>query len=76
MKSVYDHLSRGDVGPSFSRVWRSKLPEKIKIFMWVLEQKAILTKDNILGVNGKGTQGVTSVRILKIVIILCLLALF
>jgi hypothetical protein len=44
--------------------------------MWVLEQKAILTKDNILGVNGKGTQGVTSVRILKIVIILCLLALF
>jgi hypothetical protein len=43
---MYDHLSRDEVGVSFSRIWRSKLPKKIKIFMWLLEQKAILTKDN------------------------------
>jgi hypothetical protein len=48
VKSIYDHLSRGDVGPQFSRVWKSKLPEKIKIFMWLLEQKAILTKGNMI----------------------------
>jgi hypothetical protein len=48
VKSVYNHLSRGDAGPSFSKVWRSRLSEKIKIFMWLLEQKAILTKDNML----------------------------
>jgi hypothetical protein len=57
VKSVYDHLSRGDVGPSFSRVWRSKLPEKIKIFMWVLEQKAILTKDNMIRRKWQGDPG-------------------
>jgi hypothetical protein len=47
-KYVYDHLSREDVDPSFSRIWRSKLSEKIKILMWFLEQKGILTKDNMI----------------------------
>jgi hypothetical protein len=37
VKSVYDHLSRGVVTPMCSRIWKSKLPEKIKKFMWLLE---------------------------------------
>jgi hypothetical protein len=48
VKSIYDHLSRDVVRPQFSRIWKSKLPEKIKIFMWLLEQKTILTKDNMI----------------------------
>jgi hypothetical protein len=48
VKSVYDHLTKGDSGPSYKRIWKAKLPEKIKIFMWLLEQKAILTKENML----------------------------
>jgi hypothetical protein len=48
VKLVYDHLSRDKVGVSFSRIWRSKLPKKIKIFMWLFEQKAIHTKDNMI----------------------------
>jgi hypothetical protein len=29
-------------------IWKVKIPEKIKIFMWLVEQKAILTKDNMV----------------------------
>jgi hypothetical protein len=46
-KSVYEHLSRGNFGP-FRRICKARLPEKIKIFMWLLEKKAILTKDNMV----------------------------
>jgi hypothetical protein len=33
------------------------MPEKIKIFMWLLEQKAILTKDNMIKRNWQGDPG-------------------
>jgi hypothetical protein len=29
-------------------IWKVKIPEKIRIFMWLVEQKAILTKDNMI----------------------------
>jgi hypothetical protein len=29
-------------------VWKAKLPAKIKTFMWLVEQKATLTKDNMI----------------------------
>jgi hypothetical protein len=41
-------ICREVVRPQFNRIWRTKLLEKIKIFMWLLEQKVILTKDNML----------------------------
>jgi len=44
VKSTYD--SSDDNGDSFSRIWKAKLPYKIKIFLWLIEQGAILTKDN------------------------------
>jgi hypothetical protein len=37
-----------------TRVWRAKVPEKIKIFMWLVEQNAILTKDDVLRRNWHG----------------------
>jgi hypothetical protein len=32
----------------------SKIPEKVKIFMWLVAQKAILTKDNMIRRNWQG----------------------
>jgi hypothetical protein len=47
-KLVYDHLSKDDNGSHFQHIWKAKLPYKIKIFTWLLENNAILTKDNMI----------------------------
>jgi hypothetical protein len=51
---VYDHLTKTDNDPDYKRVWRAKVLEKIRIFMWLVEQNAILTKDNMLRKNWHG----------------------
>jgi hypothetical protein len=48
VKSVYNHMTKNEVGVDYKRIWKTKLPEKIKIFMWLLEQKVVLTKDNMV----------------------------
>ena len=53
-KSVYDHLSSEDVGPNFKHLWKAKIPYKIKIFLWLLENGAVLTKDNLIKRNWVG----------------------
>jgi hypothetical protein len=40
VKSVYNFLSSKDSVPPYARVWKEKIPEKIKIFMWLVEQGA------------------------------------
>jgi hypothetical protein len=47
-KSVYEHLTEHDQGYNFKHIWKSKIPYKIKIFTWLLERNAILTKDNMI----------------------------
>ena len=47
-KSVYNHLSFGEVGLHYRHIWKTKIPYKIKIFVWMLEQNAILTKYNMI----------------------------
>jgi hypothetical protein len=47
-KSVYDQLTSGDSGKHFQYIWKAKLPYKIKIFTWLMENNAILTKDNMV----------------------------
>jgi hypothetical protein len=54
VKSVYEHLTKEDRGNSFKMVWKAKIPAKIKTFMWLVEQDAILTKDNMLKRNWHG----------------------
>jgi hypothetical protein len=54
VKSVYEHLTKADNGPVFRRVWKAKVPEKIRTFMWLVEQNAILTKGNMLRKNWHG----------------------
>jgi hypothetical protein len=53
-KSIYNHLSNGVQGKKFQHIWKSKIPYKIKIFMWLVENNAILTKDNMIRRNLDG----------------------
>jgi hypothetical protein len=50
-------LPRDDNGNAYNRVWKSKVPEKIKMFTWLVEQKYILTKDNMVKRKWKGNPG-------------------
>jgi hypothetical protein len=47
-KTIYDHLTKNDCGSNFQHIWKSKIPLKIKIFTWQLENNAIPTKDNMV----------------------------
>jgi hypothetical protein len=51
VKSVYEHLTKEDYGSGYKRVWKEKMLEKIKIFMWLMEERSNLTKDNMLKRN-------------------------
>ena len=51
IKSVYDRLTSDDKGETYSRIWKAGLPYKIKIFLWLLEQDAILNKENMVRRN-------------------------
>jgi hypothetical protein len=48
------YVPKNDAGPPNKRIWKAKIPEKIKIFMWLIEQNDILTKDNLLERNPEG----------------------
>jgi len=48
VKSVYNGLTKNDSGLYHKRIWKGKIPPKIKIFLWLLTNDAILTKDNLL----------------------------
>jgi hypothetical protein len=48
VKSVYEHLTREYNGPAHKDISKAKIPEKVKIFMWLTAQKVILTKDNMI----------------------------
>jgi len=46
--SVYEFLTKEDSGLHYKHIWKAKIPYKIKIFMSLVENNAILTKDNLL----------------------------
>jgi hypothetical protein len=47
------NMQDGDGDPN-KRIWKAKNPLKIKIFMWLVNQNAILTKDNLVKRNWQG----------------------
>jgi len=53
-KSTYDHLTVGQSKGHFNHIWKAKIPYKIKIFTWLLEKDAVLTKDNLIKRNWLG----------------------
>lgn len=54
VKSVYNAMTRNDSGPYHKKIRRSKIPAKIKIFLWLMMNNATLTKDNLLRRNWVG----------------------
>jgi hypothetical protein len=47
IKSMYADIINGYTVFPRKYIWKIKLPLKIKIFMWFMYKKVILTKDNI-----------------------------
>ena len=47
-KSVYEVLTKENSRNHFKHIWKAKMPYKIKIFMWLVENNDILIKDNLL----------------------------
>jgi hypothetical protein len=54
VKSVYERHTKNENGPVYKDIWKAKILEKVKIFMWLLAPKAILTKDNMVRRNWQG----------------------
>jgi hypothetical protein len=54
VKSLYNALTKTDDGPDHKKVWKSKVQPKIKIFMWLLTNGALLIKDNMVKRNWSG----------------------
>lgn len=48
VKAMYNVLTKTEEGTDFKIIWKGKAPQKIKIFMWLVANNAILTKDNLL----------------------------
>jgi hypothetical protein len=48
VKSTYNALTSSDVGLYNKRIWKGKVPAKIKNFMWLMTKDAILTKYNLI----------------------------
>jgi len=56
VKSTYNHLCKNDYGHNNNKIWKAKLPIKIKIFLWLVCQNAILTKYNLCKRKWKGNK--------------------
>ncbi|WVZ70175.1 hypothetical protein U9M48_018861 [Paspalum notatum var. saurae] len=53
VQSIYKHLINNNTRVS-QDVWRTRLPLKIKIFMWYIKRGVLLTKDNLNRRNWRG----------------------
>lgn len=54
VKSMYRDLMDGHIVFPRKYLWKIKIPLKIKIFMWFLNRKVLLTKDNLAKRNWSG----------------------
>jgi hypothetical protein len=53
--SMYDRLCNLDVVPEKVSIWKTKVPLKIKVFLWFIHQGVTLTKDNLARKKWKGS---------------------
>jgi hypothetical protein len=58
VRSMY--LDALDTHPPFQhrKIWKWKLPLKIKVFLWFLQKGVVLTKDNLARKIGKRVRSV------------------
>jgi hypothetical protein len=54
VKSMYNDMLNGHTPYLKKYIWKMKVPLKIRIFMWFLHKKVILTKDNLVKRNWHG----------------------
>jgi len=54
VKSTYSHLCNIEASDPNKWIWKSKIPLKIKTFVWLTQQGAILTRDNLMKRNWHG----------------------
>lgn len=54
VKSLYNGLTKNESGNYHKRIWKGKIPEKIKIFLWLIANDAILTRENMKKRNWQG----------------------
>ena len=59
VKSNYKNLCSNEYGTHYNLIWKAKLPLKIKIWLWLIEHNAILTKDNLAKKNWTGNMQCT-----------------
>jgi hypothetical protein len=65
VKSMYKHLFSLEMNNPNKKLWEAKIPKKVKIFMWLICENAILTKDNLSSKNWQVTKDVSSAMFLK-----------
>ena len=56
VNSLYKRNVMDQVSVPYKFLWKSKLPQKIKIFIWLVVRNKILTKDNLKKRNWNGSQ--------------------
>lgn len=54
MKTLCDNIASNTYGTYINHIWKRKIPPKIKIFMWFLENNVLLTKENLVSRNWTG----------------------
>jgi hypothetical protein len=69
VKSMYLDLMNGHTRFLRKYLWKIKVPLKIKIFMWFLSNRVLLTKDNLAKRKWIGCQKCCFVTIMKLLII-------
>lgn len=48
VKSTYNAVTSCDYGHNYKYIWKGKISAKIKIFLWLVANNALLTKDNMI----------------------------
>jgi hypothetical protein len=61
VNSFYKKKVNDQVAVTYKFLWKSKLPQKIKIFIWLVVRNKILTKDNLKKEIGMGLKPVAFV---------------
>jgi hypothetical protein len=58
VKSMYLDLMNGHTRFLLKYLWKIEIPLKIEIFMWFLNNKVLLTKDNLVKTKMEGKSDV------------------
>jgi hypothetical protein len=69
VKSMYADLMNGHMVFLSKYIWKLKVPLEVKIIMWFLYHKVILTKDNLAKINWNGCKNVRFVTLRSLSII-------